>query len=46
MDKDELEKYFKIAGLEIMNYFGNYKLEPFDEKTSERLIIIAKKVIF
>ncbi len=42
-DKNELEKYFITAGLEITECFGNYKLEPFDEKTSDRLILIAKK---
>lgn len=42
-DKNELEKYFIAAGLEIIQSFGNYKLEPFNEKTSERLILLAKK---
>ena len=42
-DKKELEKYFTAAGLEITNCFGNYKLEPFDEDLSERLILLAKK---
>jgi SAM-dependent methyltransferase len=42
-EKSEFKKYFEIAGLEIMNYYGNYKLEPFDEDASERLIIFAKK---
>ncbi len=42
-DKNELEKYFITAGLEITECFGNYKLDPFDEKTSDRLILLAKK---
>lgn len=29
---------------EIISTFGNFSLEPFDEKTSDRLIIIAKKI--
>ena len=31
------------VGLEILEIFGNYKLESFDVETSDRLIIIAKK---
>ena len=42
-DKTELEKYFQIAGLEVTHCFGNYMLEPFEEKISDRLILIAKK---
>ncbi len=44
-DKSEFERFFKMAGLEITNFFGNYKLEPFDERSSERLIIFARKTI-
>ena len=42
-DKTELEKFFNIAGLDITHCFGNYKLEPFDENNSERLILFANK---
>ena len=31
------------AGLEIIDIFGNYKLDDFDEKNSDRLILICKK---
>ena len=36
-------QYLKNADLKIINIFGNYRLENFDELTSERLIIICKK---
>lgn len=35
--------YFKKSGLQIINLLGNYDLDTFDEKNSDRLIIIAKK---
>jgi len=28
------------AGLHLIDCFGNYQLEPFNSKTSERLILI------
>ena len=31
------------AGLKIIDIFGNYKLEEFNAKTSDRLILICKK---
>lgn len=37
------EKYFEANKLKIVHLRGNYKLEEFDEKSSDRLIIIAKK---
>ena len=43
LDKNDFEKYFTTAGLEITAVFGNYKLETFNENSSERLILIAKK---
>lgn len=39
----DFQKYFSSCGLEILHLWGNYNLVPFDEKTSERLIIAAKK---
>ena len=36
-------KMSKIAGLKIINIFGNYQFDLFDENTSERLILICKK---
>jgi SAM-dependent methyltransferase len=43
--KSELEKYIIEAGLTIINCFGNYKLDPFNESTSDRLIIVAQKKV-
>ena len=37
----DFEKLFDKAGLKITDLFGDYKLNPFDEKTSNRLIIKA-----
>ena len=39
----DLEKYFSANKLKIVNLAGNYQLEEFNEATSDRLIIIAKK---
>lgn len=40
---NDFEKYFESANLTILETFGSYKLEPFNEMESDRLIIIAKK---
>jgi len=40
----DFERYFKHAGLKTIHLFGNYSLDPFDEKTSDRLILVAQKV--
>ncbi len=40
---NDFEKYLLAARLKIVNLFGDYNLSPFNEETSERLIIIAKK---
>lgn len=40
---EDFKKYFTSANLEILETFGSYNLEPFSEKDSDRLIIIAKK---
>ncbi|MBA3706584.1 MAG: methyltransferase domain-containing protein [Bacteroidetes bacterium] len=39
----DFEKYFADKKLKILHLLGNYKLEKFDENTSDRLIIIAEK---
>lgn len=39
----DFEGYLAKAGLTIDSTFGDYQLNPFEEKTSDRLIIIAKK---
>ena len=41
-----LEGFTKLihnTGMEVVNIFGNYKLEHFEASKSDRLIIIAKK---
>ncbi|MGE0560696.1 MAG: class I SAM-dependent methyltransferase [Flavobacteriales bacterium] len=37
------KNYLSNSGLTLTAIFGDYSLNPFDEKNSERLIIIAKK---
>ena len=39
----DYSKFIANAGLEIIDIFGTYKLENFDEKISDRLILICKK---
>lgn len=39
----DFQKYFSACGLKIVHLFGNYELKEFDPKTSDRLIVIAKK---
>ncbi len=36
----DFRSYFSEAGVTLHHCFGNYNLEPFDETTSERLILI------
>ena len=43
LSKEVLERFFAMAGLQIVHVFGNYNLQPFEVKSSERLILIAKK---
>lgn len=40
---NDFEKLFKLSGFKINEYFGNYSLEAFDEKQSDRLIFICSK---
>jgi len=44
IDEQQFERYFKLAGLQLLAKFGNYNLEEFDQETSPRLILIAKKI--
>jgi SAM-dependent methyltransferase len=39
----EFEKHFAKNNFKIIEVFGNYKLDKFDENKSERLIFVAKK---
>ena len=41
---NDFEKYFALAELKIVNLFGDYDLNPFDEKNSDRLILVAEKI--
>ena len=40
---NDFKNYLAANQLKILNLFGNYQLEEFNEATSDRLIIIAKK---
>ncbi len=40
---EDFQRLFKVSGFEIVNYFGDYSLNKFDEITSDRLIFICKK---
>ena len=37
-----MKTYFEKIGFKITNIFGNYYLDTYEAKTSDRLIIIAK----
>ncbi len=39
----DFERMFKSSGFEIVNHFGDYSLQPFDECKSDRLIFICRK---
>ena len=39
----DYSEFITNAGLKIIDIFGNYKLDNFDEKISDRLILICKK---
>jgi len=39
----DYSEFIATAGLNIIDIFGNYKLDNFDEKISDRLILICKK---
>ncbi len=40
---NDFENYFAASKLKIIDLRGNYKLDKFNEETSQRLIIIAQK---
>jgi SAM-dependent methyltransferase len=40
----DFKRYCKLAGFKIITLFGDYKLNPYDSKHSERLIILAQKI--
>ena len=39
----DYSQFIANAGLKLIDIFGNYKLDDFDEKISDRLILICKK---
>ncbi|MGZ5243980.1 MAG: class I SAM-dependent methyltransferase [Bacteroidia bacterium] len=41
---NDFKKYFTSTCFVLQDVFGNYKLEPYDENTSERLIMVLQKV--
>lgn len=43
-DKTDFESLFSNTDLQIVETFGNYQLNPFQEEQSNRLIIIAEKI--
>ena len=43
LTKENFSKLLTFAGLQIIDTFGNYKLDKFNHQKSDRLIIIAKK---
>lgn len=45
IDLKLFKDYFNAAGMEIIETFGNYELAPFKEESSDRLILIVKKVV-
>ena len=42
LDLKKFQSYFAAAGLTIQYIFGNYRLSEYDEKTSDRLILVAQ----
>lgn len=42
LDFNKMNSYFNKAGLTIINTFGDYNLNDFNEQNSNRLILIAK----
>tara|TARA_R110000868_G_scaffold409055_1_gene693823 strand:+ start:319 stop:1053 length:735 start_codon:yes stop_codon:yes gene_type:complete len=43
LELSDFEAYMSAAGFELVSTFGDYRLNPFDANTSDRLILIAKK---
>lgn len=44
LTQKDFEKYFKEANLKIVEVFGNYNLDYFSKNSSDRLILVAKKI--
>lgn len=41
--ESDFRRFFKLAGLETIHLFGDYKLNPFNPNESERMIFVAEK---
>ena len=39
---DKFQYYFEKAGIELVHIFGNYQLQAYDEKSSDRLILVFR----
>ena len=39
---DIFKNYFEKAGIELVHTFGDYELQPYDENTSDRLILVFR----
>ena len=44
IDLDKFSDLLEQARLQLTDIFGNYQLEPFEETTSDRLILIVSKL--
>ena len=41
---EDFRKWFELHRLKLQDVFGDYQLHPFDEETSERMIMVAEKI--
>ncbi len=41
---DDFKSFFEIAGLQIIEIFGDYQLSPYNKTQSDRLILMAKPI--
>jgi glycine/sarcosine N-methyltransferase len=41
--RDDQEKLLKASGFEVVEFYGSYRLEPYEKQTSDRLITVAQK---
>lgn len=43
LSEDDFRDMLVSGGFELQSLFGNYRLEPFDKHSSDRLILVARK---
>ncbi|MEZ4804577.1 MAG: methyltransferase domain-containing protein [Bacteroidia bacterium] len=41
---NDFENLYSNAGLKVIDVFGDYQLNPFNQNTSERLLLVSKKI--